>query len=243
MLKSATPVDLASKVELRSGGRNLKVYSKASLPSPTLVGMVRPRLYLPSKWSSWSPDELRGVVRHELAHFERRDIYALILQTMATALFGANPLIWMLNRRLIYLRELRCDETVLRETELTPAEYGRLLLDFVDRRPAPSALTVYFGEGGTRMKERLKHILKFKEGDIKRSKWQLALIFLMGLMIAPFSIREAYTQNDGGTQVSKSAAGGKKAELTQKREARRLHRVMLTAAPLCPSSTTLKRWT
>ena len=218
-LKSAAPVvDLAPKIASLNAPGNLNVFSKPTLPSPILVGLVRPRLYLPSKWSSWSPDELRGVVRHELVHYERRDIYVLILQAVATALFCANPLIWLLNRRLIYIRELRCDEAVLRETDLTPAEYGRLLLGFVDRRPAPSALTVYFSEGGTRMKERLKHILTFKEGDMKRSKWQLAIPILIGLMIAPFSIREAYTQNDGGLEVSKSATDDRTVENTQPQE-------------------------
>ncbi len=220
MLKSAIPVELAPKIASLNGTRNLKVYSKSSLPSPTLVGVVTPRLYLPSNWSSWSPDELRGVVRHELVHFDSRDIYVLILQAMATALFCANPLIWLLNRRLMYLRELRCDEAVLRETELTPAEYGRLLLGFVDRRPAPSALTVYFSEREPTLKARFEHILDYKEGEMKRSKWKLVILFLVGLMVVPFSIRKAYTQNDGGTQVSKSAADGKKAEITPHREAK-----------------------
>ena len=217
-LKSAAPVELPGQVPSLKRPRNLKVYSKSSLSSPTLVGLVRPRLYLPSKWSTWSPDELRGVVRHELAHYERRDIFVLILQAVATALFCANPLIWLLNRRLMYLRELRCDEAVLRETNLTPAEYGRLLLKFVDRRPAPSALTMYLIERNTTLKERLKHILKFKESDMIRSKWQLAIPILIGLMIAPFSIREAYTQNDGGPQLSNSAVVATTAEITQPRK-------------------------
>ena len=218
MLKSAIPVELAPKIASLIGTRNLKVYSKSSLPSPTLVGLERPRLYLPSNWSSWSPDELRGVVRHELAHFERRDIYVLTLQAMATALFGANPLIWLLNRKLMYLRELRCDEAVLRETNLTPAEYGRLLLDFVDRRPAPSALTLYLIERETTLKARFEHLLNYKEGEMKRSKWQLAIPVLIGLMIAPFSIREAYTQNERGLEVSKSATDDRTVENTQPRE-------------------------
>ncbi len=218
-LKSAAPVvDLAPKIASLNAPGNLNVFSKPTLPSPILVGLVRPRLYLPSKWSSWSPDELRGVVRHELVHYERRDIYVLILQAVATALFCANPLIWLLNRRLIYIRELRCDEAVLSETDLTPAEYGRLLLGFVDRRPAPSALTLYLIERETTLKARFEHLLNYKEGEMKRSKWQLAIPILILLMIAPFSIREAYTQNDGGTQVSKSAADGKKAEITPHRE-------------------------
>ncbi len=193
-LNMATPVDLTRKLESLNEARDLKVYAKAGLRSPLLVGLVKPRLYLPTQWSSWSPEQLRGVVAHELAHRDNRDMYALILQTIAMALFGLNPLIWLVNRKLIYLRELRCDEAVLRETNLTPAEYGHLLLGFVDRRPALSALTLYFNERGTALKERLKHILNFKEGNVKWSKQQLAIPILIGLAIVPFSIREAYTQ-------------------------------------------------
>ena len=179
----------------------MKVYAKASLRSPLLVGIVKSRLYLPTRWSSWSPEELRGVVAHELAHRDNRDIWVLIFQAIATALFCINPLIWLLNRRLTFLRELRCDEAVLRETNLTPAEYGRLLFGFVDRRPALSAL--YFNERGTALKKRLEHVLNFTENNVKRSKWQLAIPILIGLAIVPFSIREAYTQSSPDADSSK----------------------------------------
>ena len=121
----------------------------------------------------------------------KRDIWVLIFQAIAMALFCINPLVWLLNRRLNFLRELRCDEAVLRETNLTPTEYGRLLFGFVDRRPAPSAL--YFNKRGTPLKKRLEHVLNFEEGNVKRSKSQLAIPIFIGLAIVPFSIREAYT--------------------------------------------------
>ncbi|MDE2725889.1 MAG: M56 family metallopeptidase, partial [Gemmatimonadota bacterium] len=149
-LSLAVPVDLAREVGSLNEAQDIKVYAKASLRSPLLVGIVKPRLYLPAHWSSWSPEELRGVVAHELAHRDNRDIWVLIFQAIAMALFCINPLVWLLNRRLAFLRELRCDEAVLRETNLTPAEYGRLLFGFVDRRPALSAL--YFNERGTALK-------------------------------------------------------------------------------------------
>ena len=206
-LSLAVPVDLAREVESLDGTRDIKIYAKVSLRSPLLVGIVKPRLYLPSHWSSWSSEELRGVVAHELAHRDNRDIWVLIFQGIAMALFCVNPLVWLLNRRLAFLRELRCDEAVLRETDLTPAEYGRLLFGFVDRRPAVSAL--YFNERGTALKKRLEHVLNFKEDNVKRSRWQLAIPILIGLAIVPFSIREAYTQSPPITQQAElmSASG------------------------------------
>ncbi len=211
-LSLAVPVDLARKVRSLSEARDMKVYAKASLRSPLLVGIVKPRLYLPSHWSSWSSEELRGVVAHELAHRDNRDIWVLIFQGIAMALFCVNPLVWLLNRRLTFLRELRCDEAVLRETNLTPAEYGRLLFGFVDRRPAMSAL--YLNERGTALKKRLEYVLNFKEDNVKRSRWQLAIPILIGLMIVPFSIREAYTQDKGDLEVMGLATGERKPEPT-----------------------------
>ena len=209
-LSVAVPVDLASEVKSLNGARDMKVYAKASLRSPLLVGIVKPRLYLPARWSSWSPEQLRGVVAHEVAHRDNRDIWVLIFQAIATALFCVNPLIWLLNRRLTFLRELRCDEAVLRETNLTPAEYGRLLFGFVDRRPALSAL--YFNERGTALKKRLEYVLNFKEDNVKRSKWQLAIPILIGLMIVPFSIREAYTHDEGDVEAMELVEDEKKPE-------------------------------
>ncbi len=209
-LSLAMPVDLAREVGSLDRARDMKVYAKASLRSPLLVGIVKSRLYLPTRWSSWSPEELRGVVAHELAHRDNRDIWVLIFQAIATALFCINPLIWLLNRRLTFLRELRCDEAVLRETNLTPAEYGRLLFGFVDRRPALSAL--YFNERGTALKKRLEHVLNFTEDNVKRSKWQLAIPILIGLAIVPFSIREAYTHDENDLGIIELAEDEKKPE-------------------------------
>ena len=216
-LSLAVPVDLAREVGSLNEAQDIKVYVKASLRSPLLVGIVKPRLYLPAHWSSWSPEELRGVVAHELAHRDNRDIWVLIFQGIAMALFCINPLVWLLNRRLAFLRELRCDEAVLRETNLTPAEYGRLLFGFVDRRPAMSAL--YFNERGTALKKRLEYVLNFKEDNVKRSRWQLAIPILIGLAIVPFSIREAYTQDEGGLEVMELAEEEKKPEPTPEQRA------------------------
>ncbi len=216
VLSLAVPVDLEREVGSLAGAQDIKVYAKASLRSPLLVGILKPRLYLPSHWASWSPEELRGVVAHELAHRDNRDIWVLIFQAIATALFCINPLVWLLNRRLTFLRELRCDEAVLRATNLTPAEYGRLLFGFVDRRPALSAL--YFNERGTALKKRLEHVLNFKEDNVKRSKWQLAIPILIGLAIVPFSIREAYTQDEGDVEVMELVEDKKKPEPTPEQQ-------------------------
>ncbi len=190
----ANPVSLSGDLDDLTQGANLKIFSKANLTSPLLVGVVKPRLYLPSTWQSWTPTQLRGIVAHELAHYHNRDLLALAFQVLATVLCGLNPLVWLVNRRLAHLRELRCDEDALRKSGISPVEYGKLLYAFLDANAHPGLPALGFNEKDTPLKKRFEHVLNFKEGTMKRSKWQYAIPVLVALAIVPVSIRETYSQ-------------------------------------------------
>lgn len=191
----ANPIQLSNALDDLTQGAKLKVFSKANLSSPLLVGVVNPRLYLPATWQAWTPTQLRGIVAHELAHYHNRDLWALVFQVLATVLFGLNPLIWLVNRRLAHLRELRCDEDALRKSGISPVEYGKLLYAFLDANAHPGLPALGFNEKDTPLKKRFEHVLNFKGGNMKRSKWQLAVPVLVALAVVPFSIRETYSQS------------------------------------------------
>ena len=190
----ANPVELSGDLDDLTKGAKLRVFSKANLNSPLLVGVMKPRLYLPSSWQTWTPTQLRGVVAHELAHYHNRDLWTLSFQVMATVLFGLNPLSWLVNRRLAHLRELRCDEDALQKSGISPVEYSKLLYAFLDAKAHPGLPALGFTEKDTPLKKRFEHVLNFKGGNMKRSKWQLAVPVLVALAIVPFSIRETYSQ-------------------------------------------------
>lgn len=116
---------------------------------PTLLvtwGAARPAVILPRAAMDWSPDRIRVVVEHELAHIARHDWLMQMSGELLRAIYWFNPLAWLVIRRLRRESEHACDDSVLR-SGLQGHEYaGQLLalaLEFGrQRRAALPALTM-----------------------------------------------------------------------------------------------------
>ncbi|MFO1001610.1 MAG: M56 family metallopeptidase [Planctomycetaceae bacterium] len=80
---------------------------------PVVWGLWKTRLQLPAKAISWSDEQLRSVLLHELAHVRRQDLFVLALTQLACALYWFNPLVWLAAWRLHVERERACDDLVL----------------------------------------------------------------------------------------------------------------------------------
>ena len=98
-------------------------------PVPFTCGLFRPVVVLTGRELDSSPDQLRRILLHELAHIARLDIAANTIARWATALFWFNPLVWLANSRLHQEQERACDDHVVHTGE-SAAEYAELLLDY-----------------------------------------------------------------------------------------------------------------
>lgn len=78
--------------------------------TPMLTGLFRPKLLLPSE--ALTGEELRLVLRHELVHLKRRDLWIKAALAPATALHWFNPAVHLLARQLAFWQESACDEVV-----------------------------------------------------------------------------------------------------------------------------------
>src|SRR2546423_1617762 len=79
--------------------------------TPALAGMFRPVLLLPATLAtSLTPGELELVLRHELAHAQRRDVLIGLIVTLIAVVHWFNPLVWLAAARFRAERELACDE-------------------------------------------------------------------------------------------------------------------------------------
>ena len=82
------------------------------ISSPFILGVVRPRIYLPS-------DAAEGdrplILAHERAHLKRRDQLWKPLGFLLLTLYWFNPVLWVAYVLLCRDIELACDERVLRK--------------------------------------------------------------------------------------------------------------------------------
>ncbi len=132
------------------------VWQASGIASPFLLGLVRPRIYVP--WGLEGED-LENALAHENAHLGRGDPWWRLLGWLTLCLHWFDPLCWLAFLLAGRDMELSCDEAVLARRG-NAGEYGESLLHIAARgrpfSPAPPA----FGELGVR--QRLRHALRWK---------------------------------------------------------------------------------
>src|SRR5690606_21843437 len=77
--------------------------------SPATIGWRRPLLLLPLDWRSWTIDERRVVIAHELAHVARGDYLTWLIAQASLALHFYHPLVHWLAGRLRVEQEMAAD--------------------------------------------------------------------------------------------------------------------------------------
>ena len=75
-----------------------------------VVGFLRPAIVVSDQWRTWTPDELRCVLAHELAHVYRKEAPWRLAATVCRVIHFYNPLIHSLVARLILAQELAADQ-------------------------------------------------------------------------------------------------------------------------------------
>lgn len=94
--------------------RDVRVLVSDTLSVPVNCGLFRPVILLPAAACDWTPDRLRVVLLHELAHVRRWDYASLLAMETARAMYWMNPLVWLAARRANIELERACDDEVLR---------------------------------------------------------------------------------------------------------------------------------
>lgn len=111
------------------------------LAGPATGGIWRPFILLPAKLvSSFSKEELRLVLLHELLHVRRLDVLSDCLAALLVIVHWFNPITWLALACLRREREPACDAAVLDRVDSDEARrYGHLLLKSAEllRMPAP----------------------------------------------------------------------------------------------------------
>lgn len=128
-LESAASRRLATVIG-EAAARGVEFVVTDAVSSPALYGIWFPRLVFPrALLEQLSPEDIHHVVRHELAHYSRKDLISLALLRAAIVVHWFNPLVWIMAGLARDDCELACDEWVVRD--LTPVEreaYGSTLL-------------------------------------------------------------------------------------------------------------------
>ena len=145
------------------------------ISSPFVLGLLRPRIYLPS---SLSAGEQAYIILHEQHHIRRLDHLWKVLAFLALCIHWFNPLVWLAFFLSQKDMEMSCDEAVLQK--LGPqirSDYSSSLLSLSTGRRILGGTPLAFGEGDVR--NRIRNLLSWR----RPSKWAAALAALVCLCV------------------------------------------------------------
>ena len=135
------------------------IFQSENVSSPFVLGIVKPRIYLPFKLDGQNLDH---VVAHEQAHIRRKDHWWKPLGFVLLTLHWFNPLIWLAYVLLCRDIELACDEKVIKELgNEQRADYTQALVACSVNRRMIAACPLAFGEVG--VKERVRSVMNYKK--------------------------------------------------------------------------------
>jgi len=135
------------------------VWESSAVESPFVLGMIRPRIYVPR---GMSEEKLAYVIAHEEAHIRRKDHWWKPLGFFLLTIHWFNPILWLAYILLCQDIEMACDERVIKEyDDVQRADYSAALLDCSVKRQMITACPLAFGE--VSVKERIKSVLSYKK--------------------------------------------------------------------------------
>ena len=169
------------------------IYVCDEVASPFILGILRPRIYLPSALD----EAQRGsVLSHERAHLARRDHWWKPLGFALLAVYWFNPLLWLAYTLLCRDIELACDERVLRGMDAGQVkDYSSALLACSVPRRMLAACPLAFGEVG--VGARVKNALRYK----KPAFWVVAASVAVCVVVAVCFLTNPRTDTDAAGLV------------------------------------------
>lgn len=162
--------------------REISLYQCSILSTPMLMGFCEPMILLPER--KLDKMSLSYVLRHELSHYRRKDLWLKLLILLAQSVHWFHPLVWIMGRRASADIEKSCDDAVLKGSGMQArGEYGTVILSFLQgEKEKYLPLTTGFFEQKKQIIRRFETIM-----DIRKKRKGI-LLTAMAVVIAGMSM-------------------------------------------------------
>lgn len=135
------------------------VYCADYIDTPFVMGILSPKIYLPSDVPT---KERKYIIAHERHHIRRFDHIIKLLAYFALCIHWFNPIVWAAFILAGKDMEMSCDEAVIRKLgSQIRADYSASLLRLSTHKKIIAGMPLAFGEGDT--KGRVMNMAKWKK--------------------------------------------------------------------------------
>ncbi|MCL2620448.1 MAG: M56 family metallopeptidase [Defluviitaleaceae bacterium] len=193
--------DLLRNLKAEMGiSRHISLLLCEGIGSPMMLGFAKPKILLHT--ADLAQDELRFILKHELVHYKRGDLFFKGLVLLAMAIHWFNPVIYVIARAINAQCELSCDaEIVQTADDDTRQQYSEAIIGVVRYRSKfKTVLSNTFYGGRKGMKKRITSIMTTNKKKVTiggvASAFALASMLTVGSLTAfatEFSQPEPYS--------------------------------------------------
>lgn len=163
--------------------RSISVWTCSCISMPMLIGVIRPKILLPSNMPGELRDEyISTILLHEICHIKSNDILKNYAGMIGKSLHWFNPLVWVAIKKMKQDMEFSCDAHVLALTDKgCGIEYCESLLyaaRFMKDKNVPQ-LAVRFCESKAGLKNRVYRMVRPQ----KKSRPAMIIALLMAVIM------------------------------------------------------------
>lgn len=165
-----------------------------AVSGPMLIGFFKPIIAVPA--DGLPIDDAAMILKHELVHFKRHDLWWKLLGVTLQSIHWFNPIVWILCREFEFCAETSCDAEVVKDLNHDERKhYGYLLISYVhsqdNLKPVPG---ISFLPARNKLKRRISVMLK---GNKSRKVITAAIICV--LTASSFALSAFAAENQKNT--------------------------------------------
>lgn len=171
--------DIFEMCKAKTGVKNIIPVMQSYIKSPSLFGIIKPRLFISPELESLTDKQKEHIFIHEMMHLKRKDNILNLVLIIFQAIHWFNPFLWYCFSKIRQDMEYAVDEQVLILTGENK-EYGFSLLSLALSRKVPCALG--FNDEKNIIKKRIKLIAAFKKVKLTDKILSMGLICVLALV-------------------------------------------------------------
>lgn len=154
-----TLIRISSEMDIRKPPMPL---ISSAVDAPVLAGIIHPHILLPHE--KYSDGEVSFILRHELVHYRRKDMWYKLVLLLANTIHWFNPLVYVMTAKAAKDIELVCDDDVTQNlSEDDRVSYGETILAALPiNRRLTFMFSTQFGSTKKNIRFRLRNLFDRK---------------------------------------------------------------------------------
>lgn len=175
--------------------------------SPLGIGILKPTIFITE--NTYNISELEWILKHELLHFKKYDLYYKFIVTIVKIVYWFNPLIYIMCNMINFDCELACDETLLKNYDIDlRKKYAMVFINSLranNNHKFQNTLVTGFNNNQNILKRRLENMvdLKKRKNGILASTLFIVISLILTININTFAENKKTSSSSPASTVQK----------------------------------------